>query len=118
MNMRYVATIGNNLIHEKSFTHIPDQGEFIKRYQRSANALREISQQRRIVEKRVMQARRKKREAEIQDELMLEDREWLEEQHKEMAAKRAKKLQLERERELEELRKQEERANAGMCSCF
>ena len=119
MNMRYVATIGNNLVHEKSFSHIPDQDEFVKRYQRSVNALQEISQQRRVVEKRVFQAKRKKREAEIQEELMNEDREWLEKQHREVAAQRAKKLELEKQRELEEKKRQEEaQKRAAMCSCF
>lgn len=114
MNMRYVATIGNNLIHEKSFTQIPDQDEFVKRYQRSASALQEISQQRRVVEKRVMQAKRKKRENEIQEELMLEDREWLEKKHREMEEKKARRQQ----REMEEKKRREEMLSSRLCSCF
>ena len=120
MNMRYVATIGNNLVHEKSFSYIPDQDEFIKRYQRSVNALQEISQQRRTVEKRVVDARRKKREAEIQEELMQEDREWLDKQHREITAQKARRLELEKEREilLQQKRELEMQAKSRMCMCF
>ncbi|CAB9514930.1 expressed unknown protein [Seminavis robusta] len=121
MNMRYVATIGNNLVHEKSFSYIPDQDEFVKRYQRSVNALQEISQQRRIVERRVVEAKRKKREAEIQEELMNEDREWLDKQHREVTAQKARKLELEKEKEaLEKQRREIEELQAKnrLCACF
>lgn len=126
MNMRYVATIGNNLVHEKSFTHIPDQGEFIKRYQRSLNSLKEIAEQRRQVEKRVTHAKRRKREAEIYDELMQADRDWLDRQQREISNQKAKKMAEEREaRTKEELRKKEEQRlleeaakNRVCCACF
>jgi hypothetical protein len=120
MNMRYVATIGNNLVHEKSFSYIPDQAEFIKRFQRSVNALQEISKQRRIVERRVVDARRKKREAEIQEELLQEDKEWLDKQHKEITAQKARRLELEKEREalLQQKRELEMQARSRMCVCF
>jgi hypothetical protein len=120
MNMRYVATIGNNLVHEKSFSCIPDQADFIKRYQRSVNSLQEISKQRRIVESRVIDARRKKREAEIQEELLREDKEWLDKQHKEITARKARKLELEKEREdlLQQKRDLEMQARSQMCLCF
>lgn len=119
--MRYVATIGNNLVHEKSFSEIPDQKEFIKRYQRSLNALQEISQQRRIVDQRVVQARRKKREAEIQESLLHEDREWLDRQHRELTAQKARRLELEQEKERKEKERLEAEAqqkSKSMCSCF
>jgi hypothetical protein len=122
MNMRYVATIGNNLVHEKSFSYIPDQAEFVKRYQRSVNALQEISQQRRIVEQRVIDARRKKREAEIQEELLREDKEWLDKQHKEIAKKKARQREVakELEEQLEQKRQLEleQQAKNRMCLCF
>lgn len=120
MNMRYVATIGNNLVHEKSFSYIPDQAEFVKRYQRSVNALQEISQQRRIVERRVIDARRKKREAEIQENLMQEDREWLDKKHKEITSHKATRLELEKEREalLQQKRELEMQTRSRMCVCF
>jgi hypothetical protein len=117
MNMRYVATIGNNLIHEKSFSQIPDQEEFVKRYQRSVKALKEISLQRRVVEKRVLQAKRKKREAEIQEELMNEDKEWLEEQHKLITAQKARRLEKEKQK-AKELEEEKVKASKGFCSCF
>lgn len=124
MNMRYVATIGNNLVHEKSFTYIPDQEEFIKRYQRSLASLKEISQQRRQVERRVLEAKRRKRETEIHEELMEADREWLERQQREITTQKQKKLSAEREaREKEELRlkeeerRREEAAKNRMCGC-
>lgn len=122
MNMRYVATIGNNLVHEKSFSYIPDQAEFVKRYQRSINALQEISQQRRLVEKRVHDAKQKKREAEILQVLVSEDREWLDKQQQDLTAQKLKKLEeeakKEAEREVEAEKLREEAAQRKTCACF
>lgn len=123
MNMRYVATIANNLVHEKSFSYIPDQEEFIKRYERSVRSLQEISQQRRVVEKRVVEAKRKKREAEIQEELMNDDKVWLDEQQKQVTAAKARRMEVEREKEKQRIlamqKQQEAEAQAqAACSCF
>lgn len=116
--MRYVATIGNNLVHEKSFSHIPDQVEFVKRYQRSINALQEISQQRRLVERRVIEAKQKKREAEIQAALISEDREWLDRQQREVAAQKQRRLEEEKEKEAEAEKLREAAAQRRSCACF
>lgn len=116
--MRYVATIGNNLIHEKSFSYIPDQAEFVKRYERSINALQEIASQRRIVERRVIEAKQKKREAEIQAALISEDREWLDRQERLAAEQKKKQLILQQQKEREAERLREEAAQRKLCACF
>lgn len=116
--MRYVATIGNNLIHEKSFSYIPDQEEFVKRYERSINALQEIASQRRIVERRVIEAKQKKREAEIQAALISEDREWLDRQQRQAAEQKQKRLEMEQEKERQAEKLREEAAQRRTCACF
>jgi hypothetical protein len=39
---RYLATIRNNLVHERDFNKIPDRERFIQNFERSAEELKKL----------------------------------------------------------------------------